>query len=36
MQSSEGEDPRVAPLRGVLAVWGLTADIGHPWYRHSG
>jgi fatty acid synthase subunit alpha, fungi type len=26
MQSSEGADPRIAPLRRALAVWGLTAD----------
>jgi hypothetical protein len=26
MQSSEGADPRIAPLRCALAVWGLTAD----------
>jgi len=29
MQNSEGADPRIAPLRRALAVWGLTAnDIG--------
>lgn len=26
MQNSEGADPRIAPLRRALAVWGLTAD----------
>jgi len=26
MQSSEGADPHIAPLRRALAVWGLTAD----------
>jgi fatty acid synthase subunit alpha len=26
MQSSEGADPRIAPLRRALSVWGLTAD----------
>lgn len=26
MQGSEGADPRIAPLRRALAVWGLTAD----------
>ena len=26
MQDSEGADPRIAPLRRALAVWGLTAD----------
>ncbi|KAI0264369.1 fatty acid synthase [Gloeopeniophorella convolvens] len=26
MQSTEGADPRIAPLRRALAVWGLTAD----------
>jgi fatty acid synthase subunit alpha, fungi type len=26
IQSSEGADPRTAPLRCALAVWGLTAD----------
>ena len=26
MQSSEGADPRIAPLRRALTVWGLIAD----------
>ena len=26
MQSYEGADPRIAPLRRALAVWDLTAD----------
>jgi fatty acid synthase subunit alpha, fungi type len=40
MQSSEGADSRIAPLRRALAVCGLTGDdyrrSFHPRYQHSG